>query len=240
MKTRELKSKCTDITWHGRSDCRVCGIRKKVLFADIPDSEFNSLLAPIDNYTYPEKTPLYELGQQGEYIYTLRRGLIKLYQFMPNGEHRVVRLLKPGDTAGLELLVNHAYHHSAMTTHQSDICRIPVKTIEQLEKKYSHLFQKLMDMWQVNVDEADLFITHFSTGTSQSRMARLLVEMNKNENRSWGPGLNREDMGDILGISTETASRIIAEFKRRELIKEKKGELIFTDMAALEAIAREK
>lgn len=238
--TAEPKSKCTDVEWLGRADCSKCAIKKNVLFAPIPDEAFSDLLAPIDHYIYQKKVPLYESGQQGEYLYTVRRGLIKLYQFLPSGDLRVVRLLKPGDIAGLELLVNHSYHHSAMTTHETDLCRIPVKIIRQLEHKYPALFEKLINMWQHTLDGADLFITKFSTGTSQVRMARLLFEMSKEENSAWGPNLSREDMGDILGMSTETASRIIADFKRRGLISEKNNELIFNDLEGLEAITKQK
>jgi CRP-like cAMP-binding protein len=151
----------------------------------------------------------------------------------------VVRLLKPGDIAGLELLVDSSYHHSAMTTHKSDVCRIPVRTILELETRYPVLYKNLMLRWQASLDEADRFITLFSTGTSQVRMARLLFEMQKAENLAWGSHLNREDMGDILGISTETASRIIAEFKRRGLISETRNELAFNDPDALESISRD-
>ena len=238
--TAETKSKCTDIEWLGRADCKNCGIKQKVLFSPIPSEAFDNMLAPIDHYVYQKKVPLYEAGQEGDFLYTVRRGLIKLYQYLPNGDLRVVRLLKPGDIAGLELLVNHKYHHSAMTTHESDLCRIPVSIVHQLERQYPDLFQKLMSMWQESLDAADLFITKFSTGTSQVRMARLLFEMTKEENSAWGPNLSREDMGDILGMSTETASRIIADFKRRGLISEKNNELFFDDVAGLEAVTFEK
>jgi CRP/FNR family transcriptional regulator, anaerobic regulatory protein len=236
----EAYNKCTDITWKGRANCKICAIRKQVIFAEVPDEAFKEFFFPIDIFCYGDKMPIYLMGEQGQSIYTIRKGLVKLYQFLPNGKQRIVRLLKPGDVAGLELLLNKTYHHFSMSMHDSELCRIPVNLLYKLQNRYPVLCRQLLERWQSGIDEADLFITLFSTGSSHARMARLLLEMDKKENRVWGLTITREDMGNILGISTETASRTIAEFKRSHLIKEKKNKIQFVDTEQLQKIAQDK
>lgn len=51
--------------------------------------------------------------------------------------------------------------------------------------------------------------------------------------------LGGDDMAAIAGISVETVSRIIAEFKRGDLLCKVAGGLYRCDRAALQAIARE-
>ena len=47
----------------------------------------------------------------------------------------------------------------------------------------------------------------------------------------------REDMGALLGITTETASRVMAEFRRRGLIQRDKSNELVCDHTALTQLA---
>ncbi|UCH47390.1 MAG: winged helix-turn-helix domain-containing protein, partial [Betaproteobacteria bacterium] len=72
-----------------------------------------------------------------------------------------------------------------------------------------------------------------------ARLARLLIKLADTGDID-GEGClvpPREDMGEIIGTSTETASRIIAEFKRRGLIVETHNQCLHCDNAALRKIA---
>jgi CRP-like cAMP-binding protein len=47
----------------------------------------------------------------------------------------------------------------------------------------------------------------------------------------------REDMGALLGVTTETASRFVAEFKRQGLVREVGANLFDCDLDALKTLA---
>lgn len=237
MASRRSNSLCTDPTWEGRADCRHCPIRGQVLFAEVPDERIEQVLVPIDNLRYAPKAVVYAAGGPGRYVYTLRRGAVKLLQTLTDGTHRVVRVLTAGDVFGLEALLDRPYAHTAVSLHGLDICRIPIEVVHKLNAGPSPLHAELMRRWQRNLDQADAFITQLSTGTSQARMARLLLLLDGPDGLLQGTPLLREDMGQILGITTETASRIIAEFKRQDFVREENGLLHFTDVPALERIA---
>ena len=49
----------------------------------------------------------------------------------------------------------------------------------------------------------------------------------------------REDMGAMLGITTETASRTIAEFKRKSLLAETRPNQFLLDIPNLRRIAED-
>lgn len=46
--------------WRGTSDCRNCGIREMVLFADLNEEDFNLIHAPIDDLVDQPGQALYE------------------------------------------------------------------------------------------------------------------------------------------------------------------------------------
>jgi CRP/FNR family transcriptional regulator len=218
MKTALNKPKCTDKTWEGRADCVHCAIRNQVLFADIPIEELDHLVSPIKNITYAANAVIYHSGEKSEAIYTIRQGIIKLVQYLPNGSVRTVRLLGQNDIVGLEGLLAQPYHHTAITLQEVKLCRIPLDVISALEKNHPELHRQFMLRWQRNLEVADQFITEFSTGTAESRIARLLLSLGNPGNGYCFNHIGRDDIASILGITTETASRVMADLQRRDII----------------------
>ena len=97
--------RCHDVTWEGRADCAHCVIRERVLFAEIANENLGEVLHSIDHLSYPAHAVLYQADEDGKSLFTIRRGIVKLTQYLSNGNQRIVRLLKPGSVAGLELVV---------------------------------------------------------------------------------------------------------------------------------------
>ncbi len=232
------RAKCNDITWQGHADCRHCSVRHLVLFVNLADADLDRTLAPIDELTYAPQTPLYRAGERGAHAYTVRSGLLKLVQYLPNGTQRIVRLLRPGDVAGLEILVRGAYHHSAVCIEATAVCRIPIAVLKDLDARKPALHRELMARWQRSLDQADNVITLFSTGNSQARVARLLLHLRHLPGEAACNLLSREDMSALLGITVETASRIVADFKRRNLIRTDNGQCE-CDTPGLQALAQD-
>lgn len=218
MQIVSQKPKCTDKLWEGRADCTQCAIRNHVLFAGIPEEDLDRLVSPIKNINYATDAVLYNVGVKGEAIYTIRQGLIKLTQYLPNGSVRTVRLLGQNDIVGLESMLAQPYHHTAIALQEVKLCKIPISVIFALEKNHPELLHQLMMRWQRNLDLADQFIIEFSTGPAESRIARLLLSLGNPGNGYCFNHVSREDMASMLGITTETASRIMADFKRRNIV----------------------
>lgn len=232
-----MKTNCTNPEWIGRAKCVTCEVRNIVPFSGISTGELDAILKPIDNLHVPENALLFEEGTAAPSIYTLRSGLIKLKVDLPNGGQRIVRLLKPGDVAGMEALVDGRYHHTAIALLDADVCRIPREVVMRFDQTNPEVHQALLKRWQRLVDQADHFIVALSTGHAEARMARLLITLGCANTQAEFPIPSREDMGALLGITTETASRIIADFKRRSLIHIGRGVCEDCDYAQLERLA---
>lgn len=231
-----MRPNCTNAEWHGRAKCDQCEVRKYVLFSGLSPHELDTILKPIDNLHVPQHAVLYEQKAAGPSVYTVRSGLLKLRVDLPNGGQRIVRLLRRGDVAGLETLVGERYHHTAIALQDADVCRIPREVVMHLDQTNPAVHQGLLQRWQRSVDQADHFITALSTGPAEARMARLLITLGCTRSHpETMPG--REDMGALLGITTETASRIMAEFKRRGLVITERGNDVVCDHAGLSQLA---
>lgn len=222
----------------GESNCVNCSIRKTVLFAGLEISDCESIHRPIDDLVLPPQAVLYRAGDPAQALFTIRSGLLKLVQYLPDGRQRIVRLLRSTDVTGLEALLGQPYQHDAVVLQQSEVCRIPLEVIHRLDRENPKLRKELMVRWQRALDEADAWLTQLATGSARARMARLLLRLAGGSGEGRCELFGREDMGSMLGITTETASRIIAEFKRSGALQELPGSLALKcDTAALNIIA---
>lgn len=234
-----MKSCQVEAAWQGTAECRDCGIRDLVLFAELNEQDFKLIHVPIDEIRHPAGATLYEAGRAGTALYTVRSGLVKLVQYLPDGTQRIVRLLRQGATAGLEVLVGQPYEHTAIVLQPALVCRLPKDVVERLSRETPRLHSQLMRRWHAAVHQADEWLTELSTGSARQRVARLFLNLSDHA----GPDrecqlMSREDLGAMLGITTETASRTVAEFKRNGLVNEVATNRFRCDRGALEQVAQ--
>ncbi|MGE5476749.1 MAG: Crp/Fnr family transcriptional regulator [Bacteroidales bacterium] len=224
-----------DAAWQGTAHCVDCGIRDLVLFADLTEPDFNLIHLPIDEIAFEAGATLYSAGGDGATLFTIRSGLVKLVQYLPDGTQRIVRLLKSGATAGLEAMLGQAYEHTAIALQPTQVCRIPRQVVERLSRETPRLHGQLMQRWHAALRQADDWLTELSTGKAPQRLARLMLQLAEAD--GCVTLFSREDVGSMLGITTEHASRTVAEFKRNGVITELAPNRYRCDMAQLGSIA---
>ena len=168
------------------------------------------------------------------FVFTIRSGLVKLIQYLPNGDRRIVRLLSQGDLAGLESLNGQNADHEAVTMDHVRVCRIPRTVIETLRKETPRLHDSLMRRWQKALSGADSWLTELSTGPARDRVSRLLMLLDKNSQDDSFYLPTRDDMGAMLGITTESASKVTAELRRKGWLKVLDHQRAWIDTDALQ------
>jgi CRP-like cAMP-binding protein len=235
--TTPRKPYCTDESWTGRAYCKHCAIRNTVLFSVLSEAELDAVLKDVDNGRFEAGSELFAQNAEAGYVYTVRDGCVKIVHRLEDGVTRIVRMHYRGDAIGLEALLGEPYRHSAVVLQKADICRIPAAAVHALKTNNAGIYDQLLVRWQQSLDEAETVITELNTGHAESRLARLLLKFDAHSERHCVPHLLREDIAAIIGVSTETASRLMADFRRRNLIEEKDKRIMQCNPEALRALA---
>jgi CRP-like cAMP-binding protein len=236
-----LKKLRTCTAWRNNADCLACDGRENSFFAGLLPDVIATLHVDVDNTGTPGDAVLYRPGDRAESLWVLRSGLVKLIASAWNGEARIVRVLKPGDVAGIEGLLAGVYGHTAVAVGTVHACRMPVLAIRQLCFDHAGFQWNLMQRWQAALRETEQWLVDMtSIGTpARVRMARLLLHLRDGES-SRIHNFSREDLSLMLGTTIETASRIIAAFLReRLLVRREAGQRYYdADIARLEMAAQ--
>ena len=219
---------CT--AWRGNANCLACDGRENSFFAGLPPGAIANLHIDVTNTRLPTGEPLYRRGDKAEHMWVLRTGVVKLLTSAWDGEPRIVRVLKPGDVAGLEGVLSGNFAHTAIAVGEVHACQTPVRAIRQICLEHASFQWNLMQRWQATLQETEQWLVDMtSTGTAaRIRMARLLLHLRDGEsNRVYN--FSREDLGLMLGTTIETASRIIAAFLRERLLVKREPASRFYD-----------
>jgi CRP/FNR family transcriptional regulator, anaerobic regulatory protein len=208
-----------DSAWKGTSDCRSCGIRDMVLFADLNEQDFSEMHTPIDDLSFGAGDVMYAEGQTAQGLFTLRKGTVKLIRTTVDGRERIVRVLRPGDVIGLEALVTSRYDSEAVALVDVSVCRIPLSVINHLSANSPRLHLRLMKKWQQALKDADDWLAELNFGSARQRVARLALKMREPEEPKFTAFFARDDMGSMLDLKLETVSREISGLVRDGALK---------------------
>ncbi|MFN5098335.1 MAG: Crp/Fnr family transcriptional regulator [Limnohabitans sp.] len=208
-----------DSAWKGTSDCRNCGIRDMVLFADLNEQDFGEIHTPIDDMVFVANAKIYSEGQQALGVFTLRKGMVKLVRATADGRERIVRVLRPGDVLGLEALATARFDSEAIALVESSMCRIPLSVLHHLSANSPRLHKRLMQKWQQALKDADDWLADLNFGSARQRVAALALKMRDSEQPAFTTFFARDDMGAMLDIKLETVSREISGLVRDGALK---------------------
>jgi CRP/FNR family transcriptional regulator, anaerobic regulatory protein len=209
----------TESAWRGTADCRHCGIRDMVLFADLREEDFALIHAPIDDLEFTVGQPLVRMGETATSLYTLRAGVIKLVRNTVDGRQRIVRVLRSGDVVGLEALMGSTYDSDAIALTPIKVCRLPLQVIQRLNRETPRLHQRLLEKWHRSLKEADDWLADLNFGNARQRVAGLILKMRAEHDTTVSHLFSREDMGAMLDLKLETVSRTLSAFEREGLIE---------------------
>uniref|UniRef100_UPI0040485D41 Crp/Fnr family transcriptional regulator n=1 Tax=Orrella sp. TaxID=1921583 RepID=UPI0040485D41 len=205
--------------WKGTSDCRNCGIRDMVLFADLNESDFELIHAPIDDLVFQPGVALFGEGRSAGHVMTIRAGVVKLVRNAADGRARIVRILKPGDVIGLEALFSPVYDTDAVALSPVSVCKIPITVIKDLSAQSPRLHMRLMERWHRAVKEADDWLAALNFGTARQRVANIILKMRHMEDPTLTTLFSREDMGAMSDLKLETVSREVSRWTKEGVIE---------------------
>ena len=183
-----------------------------VLFADLDESDFANIHAPIDDLMFQAGKTLFLEGDAAEHVFTIRKGLVKVVRNTPDGRVRIVRILKQGDVAGLEGLFASSYESDVVATSEVSVCRIPISIIKNLSTSSPRLHMRLMERWHKALKDADDWLADLNFGTARQRVANIILKMRHDDDPTVTSLFSREDMGAMSDLKLETVSREVSRW----------------------------
>lgn len=204
--------------------CIACQSRLNNLFCTLTDSQLTTLSVDKSCNIYKKGQLVFYEGNRPTGLYCVSKGKVKVYQIGMEGKEQIIRLAKDGDILGYRSLISgEMYTASASIIEDSIICFIPKKTFFDLLQTNSDLSTRMMKLLSNDLKSAEKRITGLAQKPVRERMAETILMLKEfygldNEKHTIKANLSREDIANIVGTATETAIRVLSEFKSEKMI----------------------
>lgn len=186
---------------------------------------------------------LYREGDEFDAVYAVRSGTIKAYRITGDGQEQVTGFYFPGEILGMDGISKDRYASSAKALETSAVCEIPFNRLEELSAQMPSLQRHFFQLMSQEITSDQQLITLLSKNSAEERIAALLYGISMRNARrklsrtSFRLPMSRTDIGNFLGLTVETVSRVISRFSKQGLIEVDSKEIKLLDVDQLREIA---
>ena len=139
-------------------------------------------------------------------------------------------------------IAGHKHANSAAALEHSSICEIPFSQLEKLSQQLPNLQHHFFAIMGNEIVKDQQIHTLLSSYTAEERIASFLLGVSSRYARvSFSPtrfllSMTRGDIGEYLGLTVETVSRIFTSLQKKGLISVNNREIELLDIESLRSI----
>lgn len=164
-----------------------------------------------------------EEGKTPTGIFLIKEGTAKVFKVGFTGKEQIIRFLKAGDMIGYRsLLTGEVFGSSAAAVSVVKVEFFPGELFLKLLQENSTFSFEMLKLISKQLGDAAETITTLAQKTVRERLAEVLMMLEEqlgNDNENYiNISLTREEMANLIGTATESAIRLISEFKNDGLI----------------------
>lgn len=172
-------------------------------------------------------------------VYAVRSGTLKSYNTTDAGQEQVTAFYFPGEILGMDGISKNRHPSSAVALETAAICEIPFELLGELSIRIPNLQRHFFQLMSQEIAEDQQLITMLSKNSAEQRVAALLLSISARNARrklsatAFRLSMSRADIGNYLGLTVETVSRIFSRFQKSSLISADGKEVVILDAEQL-------
>jgi CRP/FNR family transcriptional regulator len=186
---------------------------------------------------------LYREGDDFQSVYAVRSGTLKAYKTTDDGREQVTGFYFPGEILGMDGISKNTHASSARTLETSSVCEIPFSSLSKLSSLMPTLQRHFFQLMSREITEDQVLITLLSKNSAEERVAALLLSISsRNARRKLSAThfrlpMSRVDIGNYLGLTVETVSRVLSRMQKLGILSVDNKEIEILDMPGMRNIA---
>lgn len=225
-------------------NCQNCGFSQLCLPFSLNEAELDKLDDIIQRKRPSHKGDhLFEAGKPLQALYAVRTGSFKTYTLTEQGEEQITGFHLPGDVIGFDAIGSQQHPSYAQALETAMVCEIPFHTLESLLDQLPKLRQQLMRLMSQDISGDQQMMLLLNRKTAEEKLAAFLTNLAQRfGNRGFSKKefrltMTRGEIGNYLGLTVETISRLLGRFHKDELIHVDGKLIVITNFEALSKVA---
>ena len=222
LEIKKPKKSTTGCTIH----CHDCSMSTLCIPVALNSNELDQLDEIIERKKPIQKGELiFKSGDELKSLFAIRSGTVKSYTITEQGEEQITGFHLAGDVVGFDGIQTEKHQSFAQALETSMVCEIPFTTLDELSATMPKLRKQIMRLMSNEITNDQDMILLLSKKSAEERLAAFLSNLaSRFGDRGFSPKefrltMTRTDIGNYLGLTVETISRILGRFQKSELIE---------------------
>jgi CRP/FNR family transcriptional regulator, cyclic AMP receptor protein len=220
--------------------CLTCPLVKDRIFCDLPRPVISALDAISSSATYPKEAILFVEGQAPRGVFVICNGKVKLTTNSADGKSIIVRVAEAGEIVGLAgTLSGKPYELTAEALEPLQANFIPRDAFMHFLREHGDAALRVAQILSQIYHSTLLEVRYLGFASSSAeKLARFVLDLPATPVQDNGHlratlTFTHREIGEIIGASRETVTRLFAHFKREGLIEVHGSALVIRDKRTL-------
>jgi CRP/FNR family nitrogen fixation transcriptional regulator len=187
---------------------------------------------------FKRNAAVFNEGDPSRHVYKVIGGAVRACRVLMDGRRQIADFYLPGDFFGLDWQGEHGFTAEAIA--DAVVVSYPRAQLELAAETQPALQKLLMGILGKGLSATQNHVVMLGRQTAQERLAWFLLRIMRRsgDNPNLDLPMSRLDIADYLGLTIETVSRGISQFKRKRLISVSGAHrVMLMDVEALESLA---
>jgi CRP/FNR family transcriptional regulator len=183
--------------------------------------------------------PLFEHGTPLDALFGLRTGSIKTQIIEACGQQQITGFFLPGEIVGLDGMMDGTHSSTAVAMEDSEVCVVKLDDIDEISRYVPSLQHQVRRLMSKEIARSHQVLVALGSMRSEQRLAAFLINLSQRltalgySSTEFIMRMSREEIGNYLGLTLETVSRLFSRFARDGVIRVSQREIKILDMVAL-------
>ncbi len=215
-------------------------LREVSLFEGLSDAELRKLESVVEEHSFRKNEVIFHAQDRGTTLFIIKRGRVKVSKADRRGKEIILGILEPGDFFG-EMSLLDSEPRSA-TVSSLEPCQALIVSREQFLQfipRHPELVMKILTTLILRLRKADEKISRLVFADAYEKVASVLMELIEERKVPLDVGtevplsFTRKELADLVGLSRETLTRVIAGFQRAGLVRIERRHIVIINPARL-------
>ncbi len=224
--------------------CSTCMLSHLCLPVGISPQDIQKLDEVVtERIRIPKGGSLFRQGDSAQALYGIRSGSIKTQLEDAAGLIQVTGFLLPGEIVGIDGFLNDTQLSHAIALEDSEVCVAPIHDLDRVTTHIPALKHQLRRLTNTEIRRAQQLVVSLGVLRSEQRLAVFLLDLSRRlaslgySSTEFVLRMSREEIGNYLGLTLETVSRLFSRFAREGLIRIQQRNVQILDLPMLEQLS---
>ncbi len=229
-----------NISAHSDQHCCNCNLHSLCMAVSLDMTELSKLDDIVDRSKPLSKgQTLSAQGDKFQSVYAIKTGSVKTYTTSCSGEEQITGFYFPGDLIGLNGIDTGICPDSIKILETTTVCQVQFEQLDMLSVELPKLRRQLLKTMSKEICNEQHMLQLLAKKNADERIATFLIRLsNRFKVRGFSESrfrlsMSRHEIGNYLGLTVETVSRVLTRLQKNGLITVENKEIEILDSKAL-------